>query len=132
MAKFLTKQKTVSCLFLDDANRRSPIPEKKRRTRRARRGPRRQDVRRRGGSGNSVIDTQSKKENSTGKEEVMQTCVSLPRLTLHNYSHQCLILVYLFVLNLNIILQSINLIACDVQYKSVFDFGRSIEEGKIW
>ena len=71
-------------------------------------------VRRRDGSGNSVIDTQSKKENSTGKEEVMQTCVSLPRLTLHNYSHQCLILVYLFVLNLNIILQSINLIACDV------------------
>ena len=89
-------------------------------------------VRRRDGSGNSVIDTQSKKENSTGKEEVMQTCVSLPRLTLHNYSHQCLILVYLFVLNLNIILQSINIIACDVQCKSVFDFGRSIEEGKIW
>ena len=41
-------------------------------------------------------------------------------------------LAYLFVLNLNIILQSINIIACDVQCKSVFDFGKSIEEGKIW
>ena len=76
--------------------------------------------------------TEQEREQYTGKEEVMQTCVSLPRLTLHNYSHQCLILAYLFVLNLNIILQSINLIACDVQCKSVFDFGRSIEEGKIW
>ena len=57
------------------------------------------------------------------KEEVMQTFVSLPSLICSSIT--------ITAWSLNIILQLINLIACDVWCVSVFAFERTIE-GKEW